>query len=48
MLTIIPAATAKNTGCDCPEDAERSRVLHKADGSIVEGFVPSRTNSRLS
>lgn len=48
MLTIIPAAIAKDTTCDCPDDAERSCVLHTADGSIIAGFTPSRTNTRLS
>jgi hypothetical protein len=48
MLTIIPAATAKDLGCDCPTDPERSCVLHTEDGSIIAGFTPSRTNSRLS
>lgn len=48
MLTIIPAAKAKNTACDCPTDPERSCVLHTSDRSIIAGFTPSRTNTRLS
>jgi hypothetical protein len=48
MLTIIPATTAKDIDCDCPTDSERSCVLHTSNGSIIAGFTPSRTNSRLS